>query len=104
DALGNLSAIRSIGIYQDKLFLATNDARLVALDARTGVLRWETRVADNSKGFKITSGPLVVNGKVITGMTGCEMYTGLGCFINAYDADTGTLAWSFQTVARTGTP
>jgi alcohol dehydrogenase (cytochrome c) len=103
DALGNLSAIRSLGLYEDEIFLATNDARLVALDARTGARRWEVRVADNRQGFKITSGPLVVNGKVITGMTGCEMFTGLGCSINAYDAQTGRQVWSFQTVARTGT-
>lgn len=104
EALGNLSAIRSLGIYDDKLFLATNDARLVALDARTGAIRWDVDVADHAKGYKNTSGPLVVNGKVITGMTGCEMYTGLGCYISAYDAATGKLLWKFQTAARAGTP
>ncbi len=104
EALGNLSAIRSIGLYGDQLFVSTNNARLVALDARTGAIRWDVEVADSTRGYKNTSGPLVVNGKVITGMTGCEMYTGIGCYISAYDAGTGRLLWKFQTAARTGTP
>ena len=103
-ALGNASAIRSLGIYEDQIFLSTNNTRLVALDARTGAIRWDVAVADSARGYKNTSGPLVVNGKVITGMTGCEIFTGLGCYISAYDAATGRLLWKFHTAARAGTP
>lgn len=101
---GNLAAIRSLAIRGDQLFIATNDAHLVALDARTGAIRWDTTVASNADGYKITSGPLVVGDRVVTGMTGCEMFTGFGCVIAAYDVATGKQVWTFQTAARTGTP
>jgi len=97
-------AIRSLAIYQDKVYLATTDVRLLALDARTGKVIWETRIADPSKGYGNTSGPLLVNGKVIQGMGGCDRYKETGCFISAYDAGTGKQLWKFETVAREGTP
>jgi glucose dehydrogenase len=68
DISGGLGAIRSLAIYQDKIYLATTDVRLVALDARTGKQVWETRIADVSKGYSNTSGPLVIQGKVLQGM------------------------------------
>jgi PQQ-dependent dehydrogenase (methanol/ethanol family) len=97
-----LGAIRSLALYEDKVFLATTDVRLVALDARTGKTVWETRIADTSKGYSNTSGPLVVGGKVIQGMGGCDRYKETGCFISAYDAQTGKQLWKFETVAREG--
>src|SRR5207245_2881261 len=97
-------AIRSLGIYQDKIYLATTDVRLVALDARTGKLLWDTRYADTSKGYTNTSGPLVVRGKVIQGMAGCDRYKETGCYITAFDAQTGKQVWKLETVAREGTP
>jgi len=97
-------AIRSLAIYQDKIYLAATDARLVALEARTGKVVWETRVADSSKGYGNTSGPLVVKGKVIQGMGGCDRYKETGCYISAYDAESGKQLWKFETVAREGMP
>jgi len=97
-------AIRSLGIYQDKIFLSTTDVRVVALDARTGKVLWDTRYADTSKGYNNTSGPLVVQGKVIQGMNGCDRYKETGCYISAFDAQTGKPLWKFETVAREGTP
>lgn len=97
-------SMRNLAIYQDKIYLATTDARLVALDARTGRTVWETTIADASKGFSNTSGPIVVKGKVIQGLQGCDRYREERCFISAYDADTGTLAWKFHTVAHAGEP
>ncbi len=79
-------------------------ANLVALDARTGKIVWETRIADPAKGYSNTSGPLIINGKVIQGMGGCDRYKETGCFISAYDAQTGKQLWKFETVAREGTP
>ena len=99
-----LGAIRSLAIYGDKIYLATTDARLVAFDARTGKQVWETRIGDTSKGYANTSGPLIVNGKVLQGMAGCERYKETGCYISAYDAETGKQLWKFETVAREGTP
>lgn len=72
DLSNGLGAIRSLALNQDKVYLATTDMRLVALDARTGKVVWETRVADPAKGYGNTSGPLVVQGKVIQGMGGCD--------------------------------
>ena len=97
-------AMRNFAIYQDKVIVATTDARLVALDARNGTLVWQTIVADRSKGFGTSSGPIVARGKVIQGMTGCTRYGPDRCFISAYDAATGKLEWKFNTIAQTGEP
>ncbi|MGD9902874.1 MAG: PQQ-binding-like beta-propeller repeat protein [Vicinamibacterales bacterium] len=96
--------MRNIAAYDDKIFLATSDARLVALDARTGAVKWTTVIADAAKGFANTSGPIVVKGKVIQGLGGCERYQEERCFISAYDAATGKLVWKFHTVAHAGEP
>jgi alcohol dehydrogenase (cytochrome c) len=97
-------AMRNLAAYGDKIYLATTDARLVALDAKTGAVRWDTRIADATKGFSNTSGPIVVKGKVIQGLQGCDRYREERCFISAYDAERGTLLWKFHTIAHTGEP
>jgi glucose dehydrogenase len=61
-------ARNSIALYQDKVYLATGDARLLALDARTGKVVWNVAVADYNPGFNYTSGPLVAKGKIIVGI------------------------------------
>lgn len=95
---------RNIAIFGDKIFGATNDAHIVALDARTGKLAWDTRVADSKLGYTYTSGPIVVRGKVIAGITGCTRYKEDVCFISAYDAATGKEMWRTSTIARPGEP
>jgi alcohol dehydrogenase (cytochrome c) len=97
-------SMRNLAIYGDKIFVATTDARLVALDARTGKLVWDTRIADRTKGFSNSSGPIVVRGKVIQGLQGCDRYREERCFISAYEVETGKLAWKFHTIARSGEP
>lgn len=96
--------MRNIAIYKDKIIHATTDARLLALDARTGEPVWETRIADGSKGFENSSGPIVADGKVIQGLAGCSRYIEEDCFISAHDANTGELRWRFKTVAESGEP
>ncbi len=98
------AAVRNLAIAGNHVFLATNDARLVAFDARTGRIAWETRVADPARGYQLASGPVVINGKVIQGLGGCDEYNEAGCYISAYDAETGKPLWKFFTVAREGTP
>lgn len=98
------ASMRNLAIYKDKIYLATTDAHLVALDAKTGKKVWDTTIADASKGFSNTSGPIVVKGKVIQGLQGCDRYREERCFISAYDADSGKLAWKFHTVAHKGEP
>ena len=98
------TALRNMAIYENSLFLATNDARLVAIDARNGKLVWDTRIADSARGYLNSSGPMVIRGTVIQGLGGCDEYNEAGCYISAYDAATGTQLWKFHTVAREGTP
>ena len=90
--IGALARCATSRSTSDKLIFATTDARLVALDARTGKLIWDTVIADRTKGFSNTSGPIVVRGKVIQGLQGCDRYREDRCYISAYDAETGKLA------------
>ena len=95
---------RNLAIYEDKLFMATPDARLIALDARTGERVWDTVIADHAEGFRNTSGPVVIGGTLVQGLSGCDRYTLESCFISGYDADTGERLWRFNTVARSDEP
>jgi PQQ-dependent dehydrogenase (methanol/ethanol family) len=98
-------ARNSIALYGDKVFLATGDARLLALDARTGKVLWNVQVADYNVGFNYTAGPLVVRGKVIAGISGCTTPdTGGGCFLTAHDAETGKELWRTYTIAQANDP
>jgi alcohol dehydrogenase (cytochrome c) len=105
---GGTGATRNLAIYQDKVFLATTDARLAALDAQTGKTIWETVIADSSKGFSNSSGPIVIGGKVLQGLSVCDRYKAQeneqGCFISAFDPANGKLLWRFNTIARSGEP
>lgn len=100
----NRQDMRNIAMYDDKIIQATTDARLVALNARTGEQVWETMIADNSKGFSNSSGPIVADGMVISGLAGCQRYIPEDCYVSAYDADTGELLWQFETIAEAGQP
>ena len=95
---------RSIAIYEDKLFMATYDAAIVAVDARTGEQLWKTVKADWNKGFTHTSGPTVANGVVISGINGCERYKPEGCFITGHDPDSGEELWRTSTIAMPDDP
>jgi len=96
--------LRSLAIWQDLVFVATGDASMVALDARTGTVRWETQIGDPEKGYSNTTGPIVADGKVINGITGCGRFYEESCFITAHDARTGRELWRTLTVARPGEP
>ena len=101
-ATGGFDQMRNVAIYDDKIFLATKDAYLVALDARNGSLVWETRIADYHQGYTNVSGPIVVRGKVINGINGCQRFYEESCFITAHDARTGEELWRTFTIARPG--
>ena len=96
---------RNVSIYGDKIFLATNDAFVVALDARTGELVWETRRADYRERVAQTAGPTIVDGKLVTGSR-CNPSSPRpgGCFITAHDADTGEELWRINTAATADQP
>jgi alcohol dehydrogenase (cytochrome c) len=102
EAIIGQGAMRSMALYDDKLFVATTDARLVALNARKGTVVWDVAVADREKGFTNTSGPIVIKGKVVQGLARCERFGPERCYISAYDAATGKQVWKFHTVAESG--
>lgn len=87
---------RGVAVYDDKVYFATLDAKLVALDAKTGSLLWQTDIADPEDGYSETMAPTAVNGKIIIGTNGGEY--GIRGFVRAYDAKTGKLVWNFDTV------
>ena len=93
---------RGVALLGDMLYIGTVDAHLVALDAKSGVVRWETTVADYTKGYSITVAPLAVKDKIVIGMAGGEY--GVRGFLDAYDARTGKQAWRFWTVPAAGEP
>ena len=93
---------RGLAILGDTIFLASPDARLIALDAKTGSLVWSVEVAKVSSGYSLTVAPLVVKNKVILGISGGEY--GVRGFIAAYDAATGNEEWHFNTIAGPGDP
>ncbi len=105
---GGTGATRNLAIYQDKVFVATTNAHLVALDARTGETVWDAVIADNAKGYGNSSGPIVIGGKVLQGLGGCDRYKAKdseqGCFITAFDPSNGKVLWRFNTEARSGEP
>ena len=91
---------RGVAVLGGRVFVGTVDAHLVALNAKTGDVIWDTAVADNRKGYAITSAPLVVKDMVITGIAGGEY--GIRGFIDAYDARTGERRWRFYTIPEPG--
>jgi PQQ-dependent dehydrogenase (methanol/ethanol family) len=91
---------RGVAISEGKLFMGTIDAKLVALDAKTGNLLWETQIGDPDKGYSETMVPAYVDGKVIIGTNGGEY--GIRGFVKAFDANDGKLLWTFYTIPETG--
>ena len=105
DSTRGYGATRSLALYQDKVFVPTTDARLYALNARTGEIVWQVELAGGKSGYSATAGPMVIHGKVLSGLTGCGQYREEpGCHISAWDTGSGKPAWKFQTIARSGHP
>ena len=115
DALhnGRDARMKALAIYGDKLYAPTADGHIVALDAKTGDLRWDRAVVAPEQGvqpglfdgayFHISGGPLLVQGKVIVGVS-LGINTGGGDFIVGLDAQSGEEKWRFNTIARPGQP
>ena len=93
---------RGVGLYEDKVYLATLDAHVVALDAKTGKVLWDQAVEDYKKGYYMTLAPLVAKGKIIVGVSGGEL--GIRGFVQALDARTGSSAWKTFTIPAPGEP
>jgi alcohol dehydrogenase (cytochrome c) len=91
---------RGPAVLDDKLFVATLDCYLVALDLKSGIERWATKVADYKSGYSMTMAPLAIAGKIVVGISGGE--TGIRGFVDAYEAKTGKQAWRFWTIPGPG--
>jgi alcohol dehydrogenase (cytochrome c) len=91
---------RGVAIYDGKLFRATLDAHVMAMDAKTGKQLWKSKAADYLNGQAMTSAPLIANGVVLTGIAGGEY--GTRGFIDGWDPATGKQLWRFYTTAAPG--
>ncbi|OOY03226.1 dehydrogenase [Thioclava sediminum] len=87
---------RGAAIYGDNIYFGTLDARIVALDRKTGKTVWNKKIADYKEGYSYTAAPLIVNGMVITGNSGGEF--GIVGEVQARDAETGELVWTRPTI------
>jgi hypothetical protein len=93
-------ANRGFAALGDKLFMATLDAHVIALDQKTGRVVWDVESEDRKKGYFFTISPLAVKDKIIVGVSGGE--NGIRGYIEAYEPDTGKRAWRFYTIPGPG--
>ncbi|WOK36080.1 PQQ-dependent dehydrogenase, methanol/ethanol family [Sphingomonas sp. C3-2] len=87
---------RGVAAWKGRLYLATLDGRLIALDAITGAQLWSVQTTDKTKPYTITGAPRVVKGMVLIGNGGAEF--GVRGYVTAYDANSGAKKWRFYTV------
>ncbi|THD71750.1 PQQ-dependent dehydrogenase, methanol/ethanol family [Thalassobius vesicularis] len=83
---------RGAAIYGDNIYFGTLDARIVALNLKTGDVVWKEKIADYKAGYSYTAAPLIVNGLVVTGNSGGEF--GIVGEVQARNAETGELVWT----------
>ena len=110
---GREARMRGMAIYQDTVYAPTADGHIVALEAKSGTLRWDHAVVTAEHGvqpglfdgawFHISGGPLIAHGKVLVGVS-LGINTGGGDYIVGLDAATGNELWHFDTIARPGQP
>jgi alcohol dehydrogenase (cytochrome c) len=87
---------RGVAAYGDNIYMGTLDAKLVALNAKTGAVVWQSDIADPELGYSETMAPTAVNGKILIGTNGGEY--GVRGFVKAFDAKDGKLLWTFHTI------
>jgi alcohol dehydrogenase (cytochrome c) len=92
----HLPGNRGVALYQGKLYRGTADAHLLALDAASGKLLWDVRVANSAEGYEVTGAPMAYGGKVFAADSGAD--TGIMGKIHAFDADSGKSLWQFNIV------
>ncbi|MBX6366039.1 MAG: PQQ-dependent dehydrogenase, methanol/ethanol family, partial [Gemmatimonadetes bacterium] len=87
---------RGVAYYDGKVYMGQLDGKFVALDAKDGHVVWSKQLADNNRGYSLTSAPVAADGKVIIGVSGAEY--GIRGFLVAFDANSGAEAWRFYTI------
>jgi len=90
---------RGVGLWHSRVYMETDNAHLLCLDARSGHLLWDVTYAEGNKNYGATSAPLVVKDKIIVGLPVAMMCRG---FVAAFDAETGKEAWRFWTIPGPG--
>ena len=96
-AKGCCDAVNRGAAYADgRVFVATYDGRLVALNAETGEVQWDVQTTDREQSYTITGAPRIVKDKVVIGNGGAEL--GVRGYVSAYDQASGEMAWRFHTV------
>ena len=91
---------RGVGVWQNSIFIQTDDAHLLSLDARSGSLLWDVEYADKTKHYGATGAPLVVKDLVVVGTSGGD--SGVRGFLAAFDAGTGKKKWQRWTIPGPG--
>ena len=86
--IGSPPVNRGVAILDDLVYVGTVHGHLIALDSKSGTVRWDITVGDNKSGYYLTLAPLALDGKIVVGVSGAE--TGIRGFIDAYDAKTGS--------------
>jgi alcohol dehydrogenase (cytochrome c) len=100
--IGSPPVNRGVAVLDDSLFVGTVHGHLVALDARSGAVRWDIVVDDNKRGYYMTSAPLALDGRIVIGVSGAE--AGIRGFLDAYDPASGRRLWRTFTVPAPGEP
>ena len=93
---------RGVAVLDGRVFFGTLDASLIALDAHTGAPLWEVQVADTMLGYSLTSAPLALKDKIVTGISGGEY--GIIGFLEAFDPATGRKLWHINAIPGPGEP
>jgi alcohol dehydrogenase (cytochrome c) len=93
---------RGVAVWHNRVYILTDNAHLLCLDARSGNLLWDVAYTDGNRNYGATGAPLVVKDKVLVGTSGGD--DGVRGFLAAYDAETGKLAWQFWTIPAPGEP
>jgi len=91
---------RGAAVWQHFIYVQTDDAHLLCLDARSGTLRWDVEYADKTKHYGATSAPLVIKDEIIVGTSGGD--SGVRGFVAAFDPTTGKEKWRFWTIPAPG--
>jgi alcohol dehydrogenase (cytochrome c) len=100
--IGSPPVNRGVALLDDMVYVGTVHGHLIALDAASGIVRWDVAVEDNKKAYYLTLAPLALDGRIIVGVSGAE--AGIRGFIDAYDPKTGRLLWRTFTIPAPGEP
>jgi alcohol dehydrogenase (cytochrome c) len=100
--IGSPPVNRGVAVLDNMVYVGTVAGHLIALDAKSGAVRWDVAVDDNHLGYYLTLAPLAIDGKIVVGVSGAE--AGIRGFIDAYDAKTGKRVWRRHTIPAPGEP